>query len=82
MYTSQALKYMGHNITPRQQEIIRSSLDVDDKGKVIFFEFVKLAKDMFAFKLDDSRLESNLMLALNHDLEIEPIQRKVSTTCS
>lgn len=75
----QALKYMGYNITPQQQKQMRSSLDIDESGKVIFIEFVKLAQEMFAFKLEDSHLETNLMLALTHkeDLDMPPMPRKV-----
>lgn len=71
---------MGYNITPQQQKQMRASLDIDESGRVVFMEFTKLAQDMFAFKLDDAHLETNLMLALSHkeDLEMPPMPRKVS----
>lgn len=71
---------MGYNITPQQQKQMHSSLDIDESGRVVFIEFVKLAQDMFAFKLDDSHLETNLMLALTHkeDLDMPPMPRKVT----
>ena len=75
---------MGYEITPQQQKQMRSSLDVDESGRVVFSEFVKLAQDMFAFKLEDSHLETNLMLALTHkdDLEMPPMPRKVPAILS
>lgn len=71
---------MGYTITPQQQKEMRVSLDVDENGRVVFIEFVKLAQDMFAFKLDESRLESNLMLALTQkeDLDMPPMPTKVT----
>ena len=77
--TAQALKYMGYTITPQQQKEMRVSLDVDENGRVVFNEFVKLAQDMFSFKLDESHLESNLMLALTQkeDLDMPPMPTKV-----
>lgn len=78
----QALKYMGYNMTPQQQKQMRSSLEIDESGKVVFIEFVKLAQEMFAFKLEDSHLETNLMLALTHkdDLDMPPMPKKVTMT--
>ena len=75
----QALKYMGYNITPQQQKEMHSSLDIDESGRVVFMEFVELAQKMFAFKLEGSHLETNLMLALTHkeELDIPPMPRKV-----
>ncbi len=74
----QALKYMGNNITSEQQKKMHASLDIDDNGKVIFIEFVKLAQEMFSFKLD-SHLENNLMLALiqKDDVDMPSLPRKV-----
>ena len=42
-------------------------------------EFVKLAQEMFAFKLEDAHLEANLMLALTQkeDLDMPPLPKKV-----
>lgn len=70
---------MGYTINPQQQKEIHLSLDIDESGRVVFMEFVKLAQEMFAFKLDDSRLETNLMLALTHkeDMDMPPMPRKV-----
>lgn len=70
---------MGYTITPQQQKEMRSSLDVDENGRVVFIEFTKLAKEMFAFKLDESHLETNLMLALTQkeDFEMPPMPTKV-----
>ena len=75
----QALKYMGYSMTPQQQKKMRSSLDVDESGRVVFMEFVKLAQEMFAFKLEDAHLEANLMLALTQkeDLDMPPLPKKV-----
>lgn len=70
---------MGYIISPQQQKQMHSSLDIDDSGRVVFIDFVKLAQEMFAFKLDNSHLETNLMLALTHkeDLEMPPMPKKV-----
>lgn len=70
---------MGYSITPQQQKEMRLSLDIDEGGRVVFIEFVKLAQEMFAFKLDETHLETNLMLALSHkeDMEMPPMPRKV-----
>ena len=70
---------MGYSVTPQQQKDMHASLDIDENGRVIFNEFVKLAQEMFAFKLEGSHLETNLMLALTHkeDMDIPPVTRKV-----
>ena len=70
---------MGHSLTLQQQQKIHSSLDVDEQGKVVFLEFVKLAQEMFAFHLEDSHLEENLVFALTQkdSLEMPPIPKKV-----
>jgi len=75
---------MGHILTTEQQQKIHSSLDVDEQGKVVFVEFVKLAQEMFAFRLEDSHLEANLMYALTQkdSLEMPPIPKKVSCTAA
>ena len=76
---AQALNYMGHTLSPQQQQKIHSSLDVDEQGKVVFLEFVKLAQEMFAFHLEDSHLEETLVFALTQkdSLEMPPIPKKV-----
>lgn len=65
---------MGYTMTPQQQQQIHSTLDIDERGKVVFMDFVKLAQEMFAFKLDKAKLETNLMMALTQrdDTEIPP----------
>jgi hypothetical protein len=70
---------MGYTITPQQQKEMQKVLDVDENGKVIFAEFVKLAQEMFAFKLEEG--SHYLIEALTHreDLEMPPMPRKVST---
>ncbi len=75
----QALKYMGYTITPQQQKEMQASLDTDESGRVIFIEFVKLAQEMFAFKLEGSHFETNIMLALTQkeEMDIPPMPRKV-----
>ena len=67
-------------MTPEQQKHIRSSLVVDQHGKVIFAEFVKLAQDMFAFRLDDTRVQTKFMLALadRSDSAMPPFPKKVT----
>ena len=72
---------MGYDITPQQQQEMRRSLDMDEQGKVVFQDFVRLAQEMFSFKLDESRLETNLMLALTQkeDFEMPPMPRKVTS---
>lgn len=55
---------MGYMITTQQKQQIHSSLDIDGEGRVVFLDFVQLAKEMFAFRLDDARLEANLVYAL------------------
>ena len=76
----QALKYMGHNITPQKQKELHLSLDIDGNGKVMFKEFAKVACEMFALKLDNPRLETNLMLALTQKdyMDMPFIPRKVN----
>lgn len=73
---------MGYTITSQQQKEMHASLDIDENGRVVFIEFVKLAQDMFAFKLDESRLETNLMLALTQkeDLDMPPMPTKVTSS--
>lgn len=75
---------MGYSISPQQQKEMQRSLDIDEKGRVVFMEFVKLAQDMFAFKLDESLLETNLMLALTHkeDLDMPPMPKTKVVTWS
>ena len=70
---------MGHTLTPEQKETVHTKLDVDANGKVIFSEFVRLAQDMFAFKMESSRLEAGLVLALTQKetMDLPPYPRKV-----
>ena len=77
----QALSYMGYIMTQQQQQQIRSLLDISEDGRVIFSEFVNLAKELFAFKLDDAHLEANLVYALTQkdSLDMPALPRKVST---
>ena len=64
---------MGHTLTPEQKETVHTKLDIDKNGKVVFSEFVQLAQEMFAFKLESSHLEAGLVLALT--------QKEDSTAC-
>ena len=70
---------MGHKLTAEQKETVYTTLDIDKDGKVVFSEFVKLAQDMFAFRLETSHLEAGLMLALTQkeSLELPAYPRKV-----
>ena len=79
---SQALSYMGYDITPQQKQKIRSGIDIDGEGRVVFLEFVGVAKEMFAFRLDDARLEASLVYALTRkdSLELPNFQKKVGVT--
>ena len=74
---------MGYIITPQQKEKIYSDLDVDGEGRVVFLEFVKIAKEMFAFRLDDARLEASLVYALTQkdSLDLPSFPRKVLCVC-
>ena len=76
----QALKYIGHTLTPEHQKQIRSKLNIDRQGKVIFAEFVKLAQEMFAFRLDDTRVQTKFMLALadRSETAMPPMPKKVN----
>ena len=78
-FAMQALSYMGYIITPQQKEKIHSNIDIDGEGRVMFLEFVKLAKEMFAFRLDDTHLEANLVYALTQkdNLDIPVFPKKV-----
>jgi hypothetical protein len=66
-----ALKFMGHKLTAEQNDTVYTTLHIDEDGKVVFSEFVKLAQDMFAFKLESSHLEAGLMLALTQKESLE-----------
>ena len=70
---------MGYIITHQQQKQIRASLDISEDGRVVFAEFVNLAKELFAFKLDDAHLEANLVYALTQKdgLDMPVLPRKV-----
>jgi len=76
----QALSYMGYNISLAHQEQIRARLDISEDGRVVFADFVNLAKELFAFKLDDAHLEANLVYALTQkdSLDMPPMPRKVN----
>ncbi len=75
----QALNYMGYMIGSEQQDEIRQRLDVGEDGRVVFADFVTLARELFAFKLDDTRLEANLMYALTQKdtMELPALAKKV-----
>ncbi len=77
--TIQALSYMGFVVTPEQQQQIDSTLDIDSEGKVVFAAFVQMAREMFQFRLDDTHLEANLVMALTQKegLEMPAIPTKV-----
>ena len=73
---------MGKVLTPSQKELVHEKLDVDASGKVVFSEFVQLAQEMFAFKMESANLEAGLMLALTQkdSLDLPPYPRKVLST--
>ena len=73
---------MGKVLTPQQKELVNTKLDVDSNGKVVFSEFVQLAQEMFAFKMESSHLEAGLVLALTQKegLELPPYPRKVNNS--
>ncbi len=75
----QALNYMGHMMTGQQQEEMRERLDIGEDGRVVFADFVTLARELFAFQLDDARLEASLAYALTQkdSLEVPSLPRKV-----
>ena len=79
---SKALKFMGKVLTLQQKELVNTKLDVDLNGKVVFSEFVQLAQEMFAFKMESSHLEAGLVLALTQKegLELPPYPRKVNNS--
>ena len=70
---------MGYLVTSQQKEQIYSSLDIDGEGRVVFLDFVQLAKEMFAFRLDDARLEASLVYALTQkdSLDMPSFPKKV-----
>ena len=78
-FVPQALSYMGYLVTSQQKEQIYSSLDIDGEGRVVFLDFVQLAKEMFAFRLDDARLEASLVYALTQkdSLDMPSFPKKV-----
>ena len=61
---------MGYTVTPEQSQLMRSSLDIDDRGKVVFLDFVKFARDIFAFRLEETNIEANLVYALTQKEDI------------
>lgn len=70
----QGLRYTGYSLVPKQQQELRNRLDIDDEGRVVFAEFIDVARDMFAFSLDDKMFEpgSLFSLALSPKDSIEP----------
>ena len=70
---------MGYILTPEQKQRFHSALDINEEGRVVFAEFVKLAQEMFQFQLDDSHLEANLVMALTQKegLELPAIPQTV-----
>ena len=76
---TQALKFMGTTLTPEQGTTIHTKLDVDKNGKVIFSDFVNLAREMFAFKMESGNLEAGLVLALTQkeNMDLPSYPRKV-----
>ena len=77
--TLKALKFMGKSLTPEQKQLVQTKLDVDGAGKVVFSDFVQLAQEMFAFKMESAHLEAGLALALTQkdSLDLPPFPRKV-----
>lgn len=75
---------MGYLVTSQQKEQIHSSLDIDGEGRVVFLDFVQLAKEMFAFRLDDARLEASLVYALTQkdSLDMPSFPKKVQKLAS
>jgi len=69
-------------MTPEQQNHMRTSLDVDRQDKVVFSEFVKIAQEMFAFRLDDQKVQTKFMLALTDkmNMAMPPLPQKVIHT--
>ena len=72
---------MGYTLTQEHKRKINSSLDIDKDGKVVFTDFVELAKEMFAFKLD-SGLEARLAMALSQKESTDYPAKKVGTNIS
>ncbi len=70
---------MGHIVTREQKQKMHSTLDIDEEGKVVFAEFVQLARELFQFRLDDTHLEANLVMALTQKegLEMPAMPTKV-----
>ena len=71
---SQGLRYTGHSLAHKQQQEMRDRLDIDDEGRVVFVEFIDVAREMFAFNLDEKMFEpgSLFSLALSPKDNIEP----------
>lgn len=71
---TQGLRYTGYSLAPKQQQELRDRLDIDDEGRVVFAEFIDVARDMFAFSLDERMFEpgSLFSLALSPKDSIEP----------
>ena len=77
----QALGYMGHKLTPKQQHQVHTTLDIDEYGKVVFADFVELAKGLFSFQFDGTHLEATLVQALiqKESVDLPNFPRKVSS---
>lgn len=74
VHNTQGLRYTGYNLALKQQQELRDRLDVDDEGRVVFAEFIDVARDLFAFSLDEKMFEpgSLFSLALSPKDNIEP----------
>lgn len=84
-HASQGLRYTGHHLNPETEREMRNRLDIDDEGRVVFAEFIDVARDMFAFNLDEMMFEpgSLFSLALSPKDSIEPpiFTKRVSLGC-
>ena len=83
--SSQALSYIGKELTPEQKNHLHNSLNIDKDGRVIYSEFVRLVQDMFPFRLEDSQLQQQLVMALSEKLSMDyqhmvPAPHKVCNT--
>ena len=74
VHDTQGLRYTGYSIDSKQEQELRERLDVDDEGRVVFADFIDVARDMFAFSLDERMFEpgSLFSLALSPKANIEP----------
>lgn len=60
---------VGKELSLEQKTELHDSLDVDENGKVVFGEFVQLAKKMFAYRLEDTSMQQELAKALMKKVE-------------